>query len=75
MPEKSGVGFYREIREDPELREIPIVVVTGVAGLTGKPEDLHKFLSTRKQLSPFDSSISKSIDQGKLLRTVKNLLK
>jgi len=33
MPEKSGVKFYREIREDPELRRIPIIVVTGVTGL------------------------------------------
>ena len=30
MPEKSGVRFYREIRKNPQLCKIPIVVITGV---------------------------------------------
>jgi CheY-like chemotaxis protein len=31
MPEKSGVKFYREMRDDAELGKIPIVIVTGVS--------------------------------------------
>ena len=30
MPEKSGVRFYREMRSDPDLAGVPIVIVTGV---------------------------------------------
>ena len=30
MPEKSGIHFYREIKEDPVLAQVPVVVVTGV---------------------------------------------
>lgn len=74
MPEKSGVKFYREIRQDPELGRIPIVVVTGVTGLGGNPEEFHKFLSTRKETPPPDGFISKPVDQEKLLDMVKKLL-
>ncbi len=74
MPEKSGVKFYREIRQDPELGRIPIVVVTGVTGLGGNPEEFHKFLATRKETPPPDGFISKPVDQEKLLEIVKKLL-
>ena len=30
MPEKSGVRFYRETKNDATLKNIPIVIVTGV---------------------------------------------
>jgi CheY-like chemotaxis protein len=74
MPEKSGVKFYREIREDAELRKIPIVVVTGVTGLGGNPEEFLKFLSTRKDTPPPDGFIPKPVDQEKLLDLVARLL-
>jgi len=47
MPEKSGVRFYREIRKDPELAKIPIVIVTGVTGLGGNPEAGCVYLQAR----------------------------
>ena len=74
MPEKSGVKFYREIRRDPKLGKIPIVVVTGVTGLGGNPEEFHKFLSTRKETPPPDGFISKPVDREKLLTTIRKLL-
>lgn len=74
MPEKSGVKFFREIRQDPKLAKIPIVVVTGVTGLGGNPEEFHKFLSTRSQISPPEGFIPKPVDQQALLATVGRLL-
>jgi CheY-like chemotaxis protein len=74
MPEKSGVKFYREMREDPELAGIPIVVVTGVSGLGGKPEEFHQFLSTRKRMPPPDGFIPKPLDQDRLIETIGQLL-
>ncbi len=74
MPEKSGVRFYREIKEDGELRNIPIVVITGVSGLGGNPEEFHQFLSTRKQIPPPDGFVPKPVDQGKLLEIIQQLL-
>ncbi len=74
MPEKSGVRFYREIREDSRLRSIPVVVVTGVTGLGGNPEEFLKFLSTRKDTPPPDGFVAKPVDQQKLLDMLKQLL-
>jgi len=68
MPGKSGVRFFREMRDDPELVSVPIVVVTGVTGLGGKPEEFHEFLSTRKQTRPPDGFMAKPVDREKLLK-------
>lgn len=76
MPEKSGIRFYREIKADPDLKGIPIVVVTGVEstqdGGTGK--DFERFLSTRKQVPPPDAFIMKPIDEAELLGAIGKLL-
>ena len=57
MPEKSGVRCYREMRENPDLKPIPIVIVTGVA------KDFKNFISTRRQVPPPDGFVEKPIDQ------------
>lgn len=74
MPEKSGVRFYREIKEDPVLAKVPVVVVTGVTGFGGNPEDFRRFLETRTQVPPPDAFIAKPIDQEELLKVVRDLL-
>ena len=68
MPEKSGVRCYRELRENPDLKSIPIVIVTGVA------KDFEKFISTRRQVPPPDGFIPKPIDKQELLDTVSKFL-
>jgi CheY-like chemotaxis protein len=76
MPEKSGIRFYREMKGDPALKSIPIVIVTGVSstqdGGTGK--DFERFLGTRKQVPPPEGFIMKPIDEAELLKTVEKLL-
>jgi len=74
MPEKSGVRFYREVREDPELASIPIVVVSAVTGYGGKPDDFQEFLSSRKNLPPPEGFVPKPIDRDELLKTIGDLL-
>ncbi len=74
MPEKSGVRFYREVKDDPELAKIPIVVVTGVTGFGLDPEGFKKFISSRKQVPPPEGFVPKPIDREALLATIKQLL-
>ena len=56
MPEESGLRFYRELKGDPDLAGIPVVIVTGVTGYGGKPEEFQKFISSRKHLPPPEGS-------------------
>ena len=76
MPEKSGVRFYREIKNDPELKDIPVVVVTGVESTHdgGTGEDFKRFLGTRKQVPPPDGFVMKPIEEAELLDTIKKVL-
>ena len=74
MPEESGIRFYREIKGDPDLAGIPVVIVTGVTGYGYKPEDFQKFISSRKQIPPPDGFIAKPIDRDELLKGVTSLL-
>jgi len=35
MPRKSGLLVWKEMKRDPELEKIPIIIVTGVFDITG----------------------------------------
>jgi len=68
MPEKSGVKYYREVRDDPDLKHIPVVMVTGVT------PDFKKFISSRRQVPPPDGYISKPVNKQDLLDTISRLV-
>ena len=68
MPEKSGVKFYREMKESDEYKDIPIVIVTGLS------DDFQKFISTRKQVPAPDGYLSKPIGADDVLGAVKKLI-
>ena len=67
MPEKSGVRFYRDIKENNALKHIPIIMVTGIA------KDFEKFISSRRQVPPPEGYVSKPIDKEKILQLAKKL--
>jgi len=74
MPEQSGVRFYRNLKDDPELSAIPVVIVTAVTGYGGDPEPFKQFISTRKQVPPPEGFVAKPIDQKELLDTIAKIL-
>lgn len=67
MPEKSGVKFYREIKEDSRWKKIPIIIITGVS------DDFQKFISTRRQVPPPEGYLSKPINQEEILELIQKL--
>ena len=68
MPEKSGVRFYRDMKESEEHKDIPIIIITGIS------EDFKKFISTRRQVPPPEGYLAKPIDEEEFLATVAKLL-
>jgi CheY-like chemotaxis protein len=74
MPEQSGIRFYRDLKDDSELRVIPVVIVTAVTGYGGDPESFRRFVSTRKQIPPPDGFLAKPIDKQEFLKTIGGIL-
>ena len=68
MPEKSGVAVYRRIKEEESLKDIPVIIVTGISS------DFKKFISTRRQVPPPEGYVSKPVDHEEFLKTVRELL-
>jgi CheY-like chemotaxis protein len=68
MPEKSGVGVYRKLKEVEAYKEIPVIIITGVS------DDFKQFISTRRQVPPPEGYLAKPIEPGQLLEKVAELL-
>ena len=74
MPQKSGMGFYKEIKSNPDLSSIPVIFVTGVTGFGGDDQGIKKFINGRRNIPPPEGFFSKPIDQDEFLKTVGKLL-
>lgn len=74
MPETTGIRFYRNLKEDESLKDIPVVVVTAVSYYGKDPEPFKRFLSTRKQVPPPEGFIPKPINQTLFLDTIREIL-
>ena len=86
MPKKSGITMFQELRKDPKLSHIPVVIVTGISDVTGvdfrnfmykQPlEDEEKFVETTgltKYTVP-DGYLEKPIDPDELIRVIEKIL-
>ncbi|HDI78902.1 MAG TPA: response regulator [Desulfobacteraceae bacterium] len=77
MPVKSGLGFFRDIKRMDEFKDIPVIMVTGVAGETGI--DLKHFFKSGvrqkegKELRP-EGYIEKPIDPDRLIEMIKEII-
>ena len=71
MPKESGVDMYRQIKEDPDYSNIPIIVVSAVS----KKTFFHsqKVLSEHKgeEVSDPDAYIEKPPEAEELLEAIK----
>lgn len=67
MPEVGGVTMYRELKTDPELKHIPVIMLTGI----GEKSFSHflKMLNikTEDPIPQPDAHMEKPIDHEKLL--------
>jgi CheY-like chemotaxis protein len=74
MPEASGARFYKEMKQDTGLAEIPIVIITAITGLDGDPYAYKKFLDGRRTVPPPEGFLPKPINRDELLKTIQKLI-
>ncbi len=67
MPGKNGVDVYIEMREDPELKQVPVCIITG------RPE-MRKLIYERKTIPPPEGYMSKPVNEKSLLVNVRKIL-
>ncbi len=73
MPRKSGAIFYRKLKADEALRDIPVVVVTGLAQDNEMARILRLFLEA-DDAAPPEAYVEKPVDGPNLVRTVQEAL-
>lgn len=69
MPEESGVKLLRELQTSKMTKDIPVIIITGVAS------DLKRFIENRSQVHPAEGYFEKPIDRDQLLKKIRDLLK
>ncbi|MCK4391100.1 MAG: response regulator [Desulfobacterales bacterium] len=87
MPKKSGITMFQDLRKDPDLSHIPVVVVTGVSEVTGVDFRNFMYKQPMRDEKQFVEStgltrytvpngyLEKPIDPVELIKTVKKVLK
>lgn len=74
MPETGGVNMYRELKTDPKLKDIPVIMLTAV----GKKSFSHylKMLNIQSETSipQPDAYMEKPLDHEKLLELAEKLI-
>ena len=74
MPKESGVRFYRRLKTDPELKALPIIILSGITR--------KSFLRSQKALTEFsgesvpepDAYLEKPVEADELAETIKKVL-
>jgi CheY-like chemotaxis protein len=74
MPERTGIKMYREMRRDDQLRNVPVIMVTGIEAV--EPwgfKGFKEFLQERSIPAP-EGYIEKPVDKELFLKAVKEVL-
>ena len=74
MPKKSGVRFYHELKTDPELKGIPVVVVTAVTDDAGDPYAFKEFIGGSDDVPPPEGYVPKPVERDEFLAVIERVL-
>jgi CheY-like chemotaxis protein len=73
MPNKTGIKMYRELRKDPETKDIPVIMVTGFAKDDVPQMDFKKWIHERA-IKPPEAYIEKPVNKEVYLESIKQAL-
>lgn len=70
MPKESGIRLYRQMKENVNLKGVPVLIISGVA--TNRDFDFRSFVSD-ESVPPPDAYLEKPIHVEEFLKTVTSL--
>jgi len=86
MPEQSGIVMFQELKKDPDLCDIPVVIISGASEVTGV--DLKNFIfkqaagdekivetSGMGKYSAPNAFVEKPVNPDELVKIINDLLK
>jgi len=73
MPNKTGIKMYREMRKDDEIKDIPVIMVTGF-GKDDVPSMDFKEWIQKRAIKPPEAYIEKPVDKDVLLAAIKTAI-
>jgi two-component system, cell cycle response regulator DivK len=68
MDKESGIKMYRKLHDSETLKNIPVIMITGV------DPQFKQFIERRKQVDPPAAYFEKPIDEEAVLRKIKELI-
>lgn len=68
MPNQSGVRTYRQCREDGDLKDIPVVVITAVG------DDMERYFQKTPGFQRPDGFMNKPIEKERLVDLVDDII-
>ena len=68
MDNQSGVRMFKNLQQAPETQDIPVIMVTGVAG------EFKQFLERTRQVTSPAGYFEKPVDRDELLAKVRDLI-
>ena len=71
MPKKGGMKTYKELKDDPDLRNIPVIIITGISNQIDFKSLLNR-PSTRK-ISP-EGHLVKPLTADDLIKAIREVL-
>jgi CheY-like chemotaxis protein len=82
MPEQSGMGFFNELKENEQYKNIPVIIVSGTSKVTGV--DMKAFIydkefsQRKKKITGIDAKpeayVEKPVDPARLIETIQRFL-
>jgi two-component system phosphate regulon response regulator PhoB len=73
MPNKTGIKMFRELRKDDEIKNIPVIMVTGF-GKDDVPSMDFKDWIQKRAIRPPEAYIEKPVNKDVLLEAIRKAI-
>ncbi|MFH2037783.1 MAG: response regulator [Candidatus Zixiibacteriota bacterium] len=71
MPRETGISFYKKLKSDKALANIPVIIVSGV--IQSEKFDFRSYVKD-KTIPPPECYMEKPIDVDKYIKTINKLI-